>query len=140
MRARLLFLALVALLACVLAAPLSQAARKGQSHTAYRGKTAQKRPIQLSVSQGSLTLIRFKVKLLCRDGSLLFADASDFEPTPLSSSGRFSDTQRGRSDVVSWRGHLAKGKVKGTLRVKDRLASGVRCDSQAVRFEAARAG
>jgi hypothetical protein len=136
-KARTLALLCATALLCAALLPPPGGARN-QGHTPYKGKTAQKRPIQISVSQGSLTLIRFKVKLLCRDGSLLFADASDFEATPLSASGRFSDTQRGKSDVVSWTGRLAKGKIKGNLRVKDRLASGVRCDSQAVGFEAKR--
>jgi hypothetical protein len=125
-----------AALLCGALVSASNATPRHQKHATYKGKTAQKRPIQLSVSEHQITLIRFKVKMLCRDGSLLFGDASDFEATPLTPSGRFSDTQRGKSDIVAWRGHLAKGRVIGSLRVKDRLASGVRCDSQAVRFEA----
>ena len=143
MRARIGFVVLAAAVACVLlfaAAQAPAAHRHGSSHTAYRGKTSQRYGIQISVTPGRITLIRFKAKLLCRDGSYLFGDASDFEATRLKRGGRFADTQYGKTDVVSWRGRLSSRKVKGTLRVKDRLKSGVRCDSQPVRFTARRVG
>ena len=141
MRRRLVALFLAALLACASVAPISEAAhRHGSRHIAYRGKTAQGNRIQISVSPGRITLIRFKAKLLCRDGSYLFGDASDFEATRLKRGGRFSDVQYGKTDVVSWRGRVSSKKVTGTLRVKDKLASGVRCDSRPVRFAAKRAG
>lgn len=133
MRARLSLIALVALLACASLASLSEAAHR---HSVYRGKTAQKYRVYAVSSPGRITLLRFKAKMLCRDGSYLFGVASDFEATPMNRGGRFTDTQYGKTDAVSWKGRLAKGRLTGTLRVKDRLRSGVRCDSGPVRFVA----
>jgi hypothetical protein len=124
---------LVCLLVCAL---LCSAQAIAQKQAVYRGKTSQKRAIQIASSPGKIAPIRFKVKMLCRDGSLLFGDASDFEPTPLSASGRFSDTQYGTTDTVAWKGQVKGHTLSGTLRVKDRLKSGVRCDSGPVRFSA----
>lgn len=105
----------------------------------YRGKTAQGRPLQLSVGAREITLVRFKVRMLCRDSSLLFGDLSDFEPSRLRGTS-FADIQYGPHDVVRWRGRVKGASVSGTLRVKDRLKSGVRCDSGPVRFRVKRAG
>lgn len=142
MRGRIGIVGLAALLACALSVPISQAAKRhSASHVTYRGKSAQGRPIRVSTSPGRITLIHFKAKLLCRDGSLLFGDASEFEPTRLKRGGRFADVQYGKTDVVSWKGRASRGKkVVGTLEVKDRLQSGVRCDSGPVRFMAKRKG
>ena len=107
-----------------------------QKSRAYRGKTSQGKAIQIASSPGMIAPIRFKVKMLCRDGSLLFGDASDFEATALSASGHFSDTQYGTTDTVNWTGKLLGAKISGTLRVIDRLQSGVRCDSGTVHFTA----
>lgn len=137
MRARLS----LATFACLLTSALLLApGALGAKSSAYRGKTSQGKQIQIAASPSQIAPIRFKVKMLCRDGSLLFGDASDFESTPLSASGRFSDTQYGTTDTVSWSGKLKAQKISGTLRVKDRLQSGVRCDSGAVSFTAKRAG
>lgn len=139
MRRRLGLSLLATLLCCALAVPAFGVARPG-GHAVYRGKTSQKRSIQISASPSRITLIRFKVKLLCRDGSLLFGDASDFEPTPLNPGGHFANAQYGKTDVISWKGRIGKGRITGVLRVKDRLANGVRCDSQSVRFVANQMG
>lgn len=135
----------VKLLICIGAAALlgaalqpAQGSAKPARHHVYRGKTKQKLKIQLSTSPGRITLIRFKATLLCRDGSLLHADLSDFEGSAVERNGRFSDTQRGISDAVSWHGRLRGHRVSGVLRVTDRLESGVRCDSGLVSFEARR--
>lgn len=137
MRAGLLASSLVCLLACAL---LFSAEASAQKHATYRGKTSQGKQIQIGASPSQITPIRFKVRMLCRDGSLLFGDASDFEATHLSASGRFSDTQYGTTDTVTWSGGLSSKTITGTLRVKDRLKSGVRCDSGPVHFNAKRAG
>lgn len=110
-----------------------------RSRRVYRGKTSQKLKIQLSSAPGQISLVRFKVNLLCRDGSLLHADLSDFEASPFNG-GRFSDSQHGPTDSVSWHGRLKASRASGSLRVKDRLKSGVRCDSGLVRFSVRRVG
>lgn len=130
----------IALAALLLAALLLVSQADAAHHSVYRGKTSQKNKLQLSVSPGQITLIRFKARMLCRDGSLLHGDLSDFEATPLKRGGRFSDVQHGPTDTVSWQGRVKGATVSGTLRVTDRLQGGVGCDSGAVRFSARRLG
>jgi hypothetical protein len=112
----------------------------GAKQSVYRGKTSQGKQIQIAASANQIAPIRFKVRMLCRDGSLLFGDASDFKATPLSASGAFADTQYGTTDTVIWKGRVKGNRVRGTLRVKDRLKSGVRCDSGPLRFSAKQRG
>lgn len=112
----------------------------GAMHAVYRGKTSQGKQIRIAASPNQIVPIRFKVKMLCRDGSFLFGDASDFEATSLSASGRFSDAQYGTTDRVDWAGRISGKKISGALRVKDRLQSGVGCDSGPVHFVAKRTG
>ena len=133
MKAKLSTALLIALSTFALLAAQSQAAL-------YRGKSDQARPIQFSTSKSQITLIRFKVKMLCRDGSLLFGDASDFQASALRPNGAFADTQYGNTDTVAFKGKVKGSQVKGTLRVKDRLQSGIRCDSGPVSFSAKQKG
>lgn len=140
MRARLITTLLIAIGAIAPFPTQTQAAHRPAKPALYRGKSAQGRPIQIATSPGQITLVRFKVKMLCRDGSLLFGDASDFQASALRANGAFADTQYGASDVVGFKGRVKGKKISGTLRVKDRLQSGVRCDSQPVSFTAKRAG
>jgi hypothetical protein len=135
-RERLLLASLLAALLCSLFLPLQGAS--ATRRVVYRGKTEQKRKIQLASAPGQIVLVRFNAKLLCRDGSLLHADLSDFEASPLRRDGSFSDLQHGPTDTVSWHGRLRGGRVTGALRVRDRLESGVRCDSGRVGFRAGR--
>jgi hypothetical protein len=110
--------------------PLVAAATNGT----YGGKTAQGFKITARVAGSRVYLIRVKVKLRCHDGGLLYDDLSDFEATPLSSSSTFTDAQFGPSDEVRWQGRLKAGKVRGSLRVNDKVSGGVRCDSGTVDF------
>ena len=106
----------------------------------YSGKTAQKFHLSVETGKGTITLLRFKIRLRCRDGSLLFDDLSDFEPARLRGGGRFSDLQAGPTDEVVWRGRLGGTKVSGIVRVRDELKSGVPCDSGSVGFAARQGG
>ncbi len=131
---------LIACSALALIATQSQAARHQARPATYRGESSQGKAIQITASKSQLTLVRFKVRMLCRDGSLLFGDASDFQASPLKANGAFSDTQYGTTDTVAYKGRLKGERITGTLRVKDRLRSGVRCDSGPVSFTAQRVG
>ena len=126
-------LAAVAVAALICVGPLAPdtGAVGGQT---FKGKTAQKFRIQLSVEPGSVTLVRVKVRLRCLDGGVLYDDLSDFQFSPLRSRGRFADLQYGTTDVVRWRGRVRKGSVRGKLRVRDRGESGATCDSGFVGF------
>lgn len=131
-------IAAVATLACAVAL-VSVAGAAGGGGT-YKGRTAQKRPVQVAVAARSVTLVRVKIRLRCLDGGVLYDDLSDFQPTDLRSRGRFSDVQYGSTDVVHWRGRVRARSVRGKIRVKDRLRSGVTCDSGFVGFAARPAG
>jgi hypothetical protein len=133
-RGRLITFLLAALLAMAFCSSLALAAGKGKS-TTYRGKTVQNKAIKVKGTSTSLTLQGFQIRLLCHDGSLLFANVSGFEPTPVRG-GRFADTQYGKSDVVKWDGKASPGKVAGRLEVEAKLASGMHCVSGPVRFVA----
>lgn len=125
--------ALLVALAILLMALASPAAATGGR---YAGKTAQGLPIRVRVDGGGhrIFLVRVKVKLRCRDGGLLYDDLSDFEASSVRSGGRFADLQLGPSDEVRWKGKLKGDRVRGSLRVKDKVAGGVQCDSGTVRF------
>lgn len=126
-------LAVLVLLVAIAATPAHAAGDR-----LYSGKTAQKFRVTIVRGEGSITLLRFKIRLRCRDGSVLFDDLSDFEPATLKPGGRFGDLQLGTTDEVVWRGRLAGATVSGSLRVRDRLKSGVPCDSGSVGFAARR--
>jgi hypothetical protein len=130
LRHRAVALALAVL--CVALSGVLAAAAGGTSR--YTGKTSQGYPIHVTADRQHAELIRVKVKLRCRDGGLLFDDLSDFEPADLRPNGRFDDLQFGRTDEVHWQGRLNGPRVRGSIRVKDRLKNGVRCDSGNVRF------
>jgi hypothetical protein len=138
MRARTLSCLAAALCIAALCAAVSGAAAKGSHATAYRGKTAQNKPIKIKAVAGSVSLASFQIRMLCHDGSLLFANVSGFEPTPVKG-GSFADTQYGPTDVVKWDGKVSAGKVSGRVQVENRLSSGTQCGSGPVRF-VARAG
>lgn len=136
MRARLAACVAVALLTGALCASMALAAKSGAGHgVAYRGKTSQNKPIQIKGAPGSVSLVRFQIRMLCHDGSFYFANVSGFEPTPVRR-GRFSDTENGATDVVEWEGTVRPGKIAGRVQVEDRLPSGMRCGSGPVRFTA----
>lgn len=134
MRGKILAIAVaIALSATIAAAPVGASER-------YSGKTAQKFRITIGASRHQVQLVRLKIRLRCRDGSLLFDDLSDFEPARLRQGGRFSDLQVGPSDEVVFRGRLVGSKANGKLRVRDKLASGIPCDSGSVGFAVKMAG
>lgn len=133
--------ALISVLALLLVCALPVAGAPAAGHhpqdgkVLYRGKTSQGRPIQISATPGRVTLVRFAVRALCRDGSVLYATVDGFEATAVGPGGRFTDVQYGSSDAVSWKGKVAPGQISGSLRVDARLRSGVSCDSRSVRFK-----
>lgn len=130
-----LLLALAVAIACI---PTEEAeALRGAR---YVGKTAQKFRITMKVGKRHIQLLRFKIRLRCRDGGLLFDDLSDFEPARLRRKGRFADLQFGPTDEVITRGRVRGSRVTGKIRVKDKLKNGIRCDSGSVRFNVRRPG
>lgn len=104
----------------------------------YSGKTAQGFNIRARTTgaENRIFLIRVKVKLRCHDGSLLYDDLSDFEASSVRPNGLFADVQFGPTDEVHWRGRIKSDRIRGSLRVKDKVAGGVQCDSGTVGFAA----
>jgi hypothetical protein len=131
MRLRLL---IGASLICALFA-VDVAAADAASKRVFKGSTGQGRSIRVAVKPRSIKIMRFKAELACRDGSVLIVDESGFLRTPVRN-GRFRDVQYGRTDEVFIRGKMRKGAVRGRLRVKDKLNSGVRCSSRWISFTA----
>jgi len=127
------------LAACALLAVVAISAAQAPTG-AYRGTTEQNRKVQLRVTAHTVTLIRLKIRLRCLDGSILYDDLSDFAPTRLQTRGRFADVQVGPTDEVLWRGRVRARSVRGKLRVKDKVAGNVSCDSGFVGFAARPAG
>jgi hypothetical protein len=106
----------------------------------YKGKTAQKRSVKLTVRGRTLQLRRFKAKLSCRNGSILIVDESGFQSTPIRK-GKFHDVQVGSTDEVLFKGRVTNRVVRGKIRVKDRLKKGgPRCTSRWIKFRAKRGG
>lgn len=126
---------LTALLASAVFAVSATAARHHNGgRTAYSGKTSQKKAIRIVTGPGQIKLLNFGARLLCRDGSVLYANAAGFEATRLSRGGRFKDVQYGKNNTVSWEGKARRAKIVGHLRITAQLKGGVHCDSQPVRF------
>ena len=102
----------------------------------FKGKTAQGHRIMLVVRQRAFRIHSFRVDLRCRDGSPLLLEESGFLWTKVGTNGRFRDAQFGRTDSVYFRGRLTERRLRGRLRVTDKLRGGVRCRSRWIPFNA----
>jgi hypothetical protein len=125
---------LVLVLACGLVSA-NGAIAAGEVPRIFEGETGQRMNVRLEVGADSVEMLRFRARLTCRDGSFLTVDESGFLPTP-ARFGHFRDIQIGRTDEVLFRGRVSRRGVRGRLRVRDRLASGVRCGSPWIGFTA----
>lgn len=122
-----------ALMLAVEGAPLAGAAPK----RVYKGKTAQKRPVRITMRGNTLKLRHFTAALRCRNGVRLIVSESGFVRTPIRRNGRFRDVQVGRTDEVFFKGRVRGKLVRGKVRVKDRLHKrGPRCASKWIGFRA----
>lgn len=123
-------------IACALIA--AGAAQADSAHARLlKGKTAQGYRIKLVAQDRKLKILKFEADLKCRDGSILTLIESGFLWTPASASGRFRDSQFGRTDSVYFRGRLTERRVRGRVRLTDRLGKrGPRCSSRWIAFNA----
>ncbi|HEU4905953.1 MAG TPA: hypothetical protein VFT19_07535 [Solirubrobacterales bacterium] len=122
-----------ALMLAVEGAPLAGAAPK----RVYKGKTAQKRPVRITMRGNTLKLRHFTAALRCRNGVRLIVSESGFVRTPIRRNGRFRDVQVGKTDEVFFKGRVRGKLVRGKVRVKDRLHKrGPRCASKWIGFRA----
>jgi hypothetical protein len=123
------------LVACSLLAVGIAAPADGAKRNTLKGKTKQGFRIKMAVTNGSVKLLHFKIDLKCRDGSVLQVTESGFLKTPVRK-GKFRDVQYGSTDTVYLRGKVRGKRASGRLRVKDKLGSGVRCQSKWIKFNA----
>jgi hypothetical protein len=124
-------------LACVLATLETGDAVAGTAARQFaRGRTGQRYRIVLRARERTIEIMRFTIRLSCRDGSTLVDEESGFQRTPLARAGQFRDDRSGSTDEVRIKGRLRGRRAKGRVRVSDKLGSGVRCDSHWVRFVA----
>ncbi|HET9162667.1 MAG TPA: hypothetical protein VFN89_04380 [Solirubrobacterales bacterium] len=122
-----------ALIVAALAAPFADAAPK----RLYKGKTAQRRPVRITMRGDMLKLRHFTARLRCKGGAALIVDESGFQRTPVRRGGAFRDVQVGSTDEVLFRGRASGKAVRGRIRVKDRLRrGGPRCASPWLAFHA----
>jgi len=122
-----------ALMLAVEGAPLAGAAPK----RVYKGKTAQKRPVRITMRGNTIKLRHFTAALKCRNGVRLIVSESGFVRTPLRGNGSFNDVQVGKTDEVFFKGRVRGKVVRGKVRVKDRLHKrGPRCASKWIGFRA----
>lgn len=129
-------IAMSAVLACGAVAVGGMVAEAAPKKT-YKGKTAQKKPVKLAVRGRTIDILHFKARLKCRNGDALILDEGGFLPTPMKRNGKFRDKQYGKTDTVLFRGRLRGRKVRGKLRVFDRLGR-VKCRSNWIKFTAKR--
>jgi hypothetical protein len=123
-------------LACLIAAMAATVPADAATKALFKGRTGQKRVVKLRAGRQALQIVRFEIRLSCRDGSTLIDEESGFVRTPVHPNGRFSDVQVGSTDTVLIRGRAKRGAIHGRLRVQDRLRRGIKCDSHWVRFSA----
>lgn len=113
------------------AATAASKSRGSQLH----GKTSQGRQIRLKASAGKVQLKHFTIQLRCRGGAILIDEESGFLPSKVGRGGKIHDVQVGSTDEVLFRGRLKGSKLRGKIRVRDKL-EGKRCDSKWVKFTA----
>lgn len=135
MRIRILSVAMACALVTASAVQGATAAT-GAERMTMKGRTGQRYHIALRARGRTVEIMRFSIKLSCRDGSVLIDEESGFQRTPVKAGGSFRDDQLGSTDEVLFGGRLRGHAARGRVRVKDRLGSGVRCDSHWVRFSA----
>lgn len=126
---------LAGMLVCALV-PLTVALGAGSaSARVFHGHTTQKYPIKVAVNGGKLTLLNFKAKLSCADGSILIDTESGFQPTRLRKGGVFRDVQVGSTDEVIFKGRVHRKVVRGKIRVLDTIGKKrIKCRSRLMKF------
>lgn len=102
----------------------------------FQGRTAQGHRIKFLVKKNTFKIQRFKADLRCSDGGGLLLDEGGFLWTRVSGGGNFRDAQFGKTDSVYFRGRLSEGRIRGKVRLTDKLKRGVRCRSKWIRFNA----
>jgi hypothetical protein len=122
-------------LACALIAGEAAAAADPAAARTLKGRTAQGYAIKFLAKGDSFKIVRFEADLRCRDGSTLILEESGFLWTRTGKAGSFRDAQFGRTDSVYFRGRLGERRIRGRVRLTDRLGK-IRCSSRWIKFNA----
>ena len=123
-------------IACSLIAGGAVASADRAEAKLFEGKTAQGYRFKAMVREQAFRIHVFDIDLKCRDGSELALIEGGFLWTKTGKSGRFKDAQFGRTDSVYFRGRLNERRIRGRVRVTDKLNDGTRCASRWVAFNA----
>lgn len=125
---------------CVIASGLLTANSVAMADSAdaqlFKGKTGQGYRIKLQVKDGVFRIHAVDVELRCRDKSWLLLEEGGFLWTKTGKGGHFKDAQFGRTDSVYFRGRLNERRIRGRVRVTDKLNNGTRCSSRWIPFNA----
>ncbi len=116
-------------LACCLIAGGAAASADLADARPFKGKTSQSYEFKAQVRERAFRIQVFDVDLRCRDGSELPLTMSGYLWTKVGKRGSFRDAQFGRTDATYFRGRLNERRLRGRLRVTDRLRDGTRSRS-----------
>ena len=121
-------------IACCLVAGSAAASAEPAAAKLFKGKTSQGYRIKAQVREQAFRIHVFDIDLRCRDGSELALIMGGYLWTKVGQRGSFRDAQFGRTDSTYFRGRLNERRLRGRLRVTDRLRDGTRCASRWIRF------
>ncbi|HEU5062058.1 MAG TPA: hypothetical protein VFT79_02760 [Solirubrobacterales bacterium] len=123
-------------IACCLVAGSAAASAEPAAAKVFEGKTSQGYRIKAVVREQAFRIHVFDIDLRCRDGSELALIMGGYLWTKVGQRGSFRDAQFGRTDSTYFRGRLNERRLRGRMRVTDRLRDGTRCASRWIRFSA----
>lgn len=123
-------------LACCLFAGGAVASADRADAKLFKGKTSQGYRIKAQVRDQAFRIHVFDIDLRCRDGSELALIMGGYLWTKVGKRGSFRDAQFGLTDSTYFRGRLNERRLRGRLRVTDRLRDGTRCASRWIAFNA----
>lgn len=123
-------------IACCLIAAGAGAATDPAAARTFEGKTSQGYGIKVLVKERAFRVHVFQIDLRCRDGSELGLILGGYLWKKVGAAGRFRDAQFGLTDSTYFRGRLRERRIRGRLRVTDRLRDGTRCASRWIGFSA----
>jgi hypothetical protein len=102
----------------------------------FEGRTSQGYGFNVVVREQAFRIRAFDVDLRCRDGSELALIMNGYLWTRVGGRGHFRDAQFGLTDATYFRGRLQERRIRGRLRVTDRLRDGTRCSTRWLGFTA----
>lgn len=123
-------------LACCLIAGEAAASADRADAKLFKGKTSQGYEIKAQVRGHAFRIHVFDIDLRCQDGSELPLIMNGYLWTKVGKRGSFRDAQFGLTDGTYFRGRLSERRLRGRLRVTDRLRDGTRCASRWITFNA----